>query len=60
MMWAANAMPQNGRLPAMGRGRGNCPMLWQRQPSQIALVNCYVDLPPLDKFDRIERVGSRP
>ena len=47
-MWAASALPQNGRLPAMGGGRGNvgCPMLWQRQPPQIALVNYYVDLPP--------------
>ena len=48
MMWAASALPQNGRLPTVGGGRGNvgCPMLWQREPPQITLVNCYVDLPP--------------
>jgi hypothetical protein len=59
---SASALPQNGRLPAVGGGRGNvgCPMLWQRKPPQIALVNCYVDLPPLDEFDRTEGVGSRP
>jgi hypothetical protein len=33
--------------------------LWQQKPPPIALVNCYVDLPPLDEFDRTERVGSR-
>ena len=62
MVWVASALPQNGRLPAVGGGRGNacCPMLWQQQPSQIAVVNCYVDLPPLDEFDRTERVGSLP
>jgi hypothetical protein len=62
MVRAASALPQNGRLPAVGGGRGNvgCPMLWQRQPPQIALVNCYVDLPPLNKFDQTERVGCRP
>ena len=48
MMWASSALPRNGRLLAVGSGRGNvgCPMLWQRQPPQIALVSCYVDLPP--------------
>ena len=35
------------------KGRG-------QKPPQIALVNCYVDLPPLDEFDRTERVGCRP
>ncbi len=62
MVWAASALPQNGHLPAVGSGRGNvgCPMLWQQQPPQIALVNCYVDLPPLDEFDRTEQLGSRP
>ena len=62
MMWASSALPRNGRLLAVGSGRGNvgCPMLWQRQPPQIALVSCYVDFPPLDEFDQTERVGSRP
>jgi len=49
---AASALPQNGHLWAVGGGRGNvgCPMLWQRQPPPIALVNCYVDLLPLDEL----------
>jgi len=48
MKWATSALPRNGRLPAMGSGGGNvgCPILWQHKPPQIALVNCYVDLPP--------------
>ena len=59
---AASALPENRRKKAVGGGRGNvgCPMLWQQKSPQIALVNCYVDLPPLDEFDRTERVGSRP
>ena len=59
MVRAASALPQNRRKKAVGGGRGNvgCPMLWQRKPPQIALVNCYVDLPPLDET---ERVGSHP
>ena len=62
MMQETSALPRNGRLPAVGGGRGNvgCPMLWQQQPPQITLVNCYVDLPPLDEFDQTERVGSCP
>jgi len=61
MVQTASALPQNGRLPAMG-GRGNvgCPMLRQQKSPQIALVNCYIDLPPLNEFDQTERVGSCP
>jgi hypothetical protein len=55
MVRAASALPVGG-----GRGNVGCPMMWQRKPLQIALVNCYVDLSPLDEFDRTERVGSRP
>ena len=52
MVRAASALPQNGRLPAVGGGRGNvsCPMFWQRKPPQIAPVNCYVDLPPWTNY----------
>jgi hypothetical protein len=61
MVRAASTLPQNRRKKAVGGGRGivGCPMLWQQKPPPIALVNCYVDLPPLDEFDRTERVGSR-
>ena len=53
MVRAASTLPQNRRKKAVGGGRGNvgCPMLWQRQSPQVALVSCYVDLPPLDEFD---------
>ena len=36
------------------------PCCGKRKPPQIALVNCFLDLPPLDEFDQTEWMGSCP